>query len=288
MRFAMIRHNGRDGIAVADDGGRLHARFPGGSGYPGNLDALLALGNLEALLAVGRDLLSAPALDPGDVVFLPPIMSPRKVICVGLNYVDHAAESGGRPPPTYPTLFGRFPSSFIGHGAPLIRPHVSNELDFEGELVAVIGKGGRDISKADALDHVIGYSVFNDGSIRDYQMRTPQWTVGKNFDGTGAFGPYFVTADELPPGAKGLKLETRLNADVVQSANTSDMVFDIETLVSLLSLTYTWEPGDLIVSGTPGGVGMARKPPLWMKPGDVCEVEIEKIGLLSNQITQQH
>ncbi len=216
----------------------------------------------------------------------PVIPEPGKIICVGLNYVDHSAESGFKQP-DYPTLFGRFASSLIGHKAPMIRPRVSDQLDYEGEIVAVIGRKGRHIPKAAALDHVIGYSIFNEGSIRDYQFKAPQWTVGKNFDGTGAFGPAFVTADELPPGCKGLRLETRLNGEVVQSASTNDMVFDVESLVSIISEAITLMPGDLIVTGTPAGVGLARKPPLFMKPGDVCEVEVEKLGTLVNPIQDE-
>jgi 2-keto-4-pentenoate hydratase/2-oxohepta-3-ene-1,7-dioic acid hydratase in catechol pathway len=164
---------------------------------------------------------------------------------------------------------------------------VSEQLDYEGELVAVIGKGGRDIPEAEALDHVIAYSVFNDASIRDYQLKTHQWTIGKTFDDTGAFGPYLVTTDELPAGCKGLKLETRLNGEVVQSTSLDDLIFDVAKLVSLLSEAMTLEPGDLIVTGTPSGVGIARDPQLWMKPGDVCEVEIERIGVLSNPVAAQ-
>ena len=149
------------------------------------------------------------------------------------------------------------------------------------------GKKGRTLSKADALSHVIGYSIFNDGSVRDYQLKTPQWTVGKNFDDTGAFGPYFVTADELPPGASGLKIETRLNGEVVQHASTADMVFDVENTIALLSTAFALLPGDILVMGTPSGIGAARKPPLWMKPGDLCEIEIEKIGILRNKIVQE-
>jgi len=205
---------------------------------------------------------------------------------VCLNYADHSAESGFKVP-DYPTIFGRFASSLIGHNAPIVRPLVSEQLDYEGEFVAVIGKGGRNIPRERALDHVVAYSLFNDASIRDYQFKAPQWTVGKNFDDTGAFGPYLVTADELPPGCQGLRLETRLNGQVVQSASTNDLVFDIPTLVSILSEAFRWEPGDIIVTGTPSGVGLARKPPLWMKAGDVCEVELEGLGVLSNPVVDQ-
>jgi acylpyruvate hydrolase len=151
----------------------------------------------------------------------------------------------------------------------------------------VIGKGGRHIPAAAALDHVIGYSIFNDVSVRDYQFKTPQWTVGKNFDDTGAFGPSLVTADELPPGCKGLLLQTRLNGEVVQSASTDDMVFDVATLIAVISEAITLRSGDVIVAGTPSGVGVSRKPPLFMKPGDIVEVEIDKIGILSNPIIEE-
>jgi acylpyruvate hydrolase len=231
-------------------------------------------------------LLAGEAVDAAAVETLQPLRQLGKIICVGLNYRDHAGESGMRVP-DYPTLFARFASSLIAHDAPIIRPKESDRLDYEGELVAVIGKNGRRIGKADALDHVAGYSIFNDGSIRDFQLRTPQWTMGKNFDGTGAFGPVFVTADELPPGARGLKIETRLNGQVMQSASTDDLIFDVATLVSLISTGITLETGDIIVTGTPSGVGAARKPPLFMKAGDVCEVAIEKIGTLRNTIVDE-
>ena len=203
-----------------------------------------------------------------------------------MNYAEHAAEGGFEPPP-YPTVFARFASSLIGHNAPIICPKVSHLLDYEGEFVAVIGKGGKNIDKDSALGHVVGYAVFNDASIRDYQLITPQWTIGKNFDDTGAFGPYFVTADELPAGAAGLHIETRLNGEVVQSASTDDLIFDVATTVSLLSVPITLDAGDIIVMGTPSGVGHARKPPLYMKDGDVCEVEVEGMGILRNPIVNE-
>jgi 2-keto-4-pentenoate hydratase/2-oxohepta-3-ene-1,7-dioic acid hydratase in catechol pathway len=217
---------------------------------------------------------------------LPPLPVPGKIICVGLNYVDHSIESGFVPP-DYPTIFTRFASSLVGAGAPIIRPRVSTQLDYEGEMVAVIGTGGRHIPEENALDHVIGYSIFNDASVRDYQKKAPQWTIGKNFDGTGAFGPYLVTADELPRGGKGLHIQTRLNGQLVQDASTNDMVFSVAKLISILSEAITLSPGDVIVSGTPAGVGMARKPPLFMKHGDLCEIEIEGIGVLRNPVQDE-
>jgi 2-keto-4-pentenoate hydratase/2-oxohepta-3-ene-1,7-dioic acid hydratase in catechol pathway len=220
-------------------------------------------------------------------VLLPPLRRPEKVICVGLNYREHSAESGFNQP-DYPTLFGRFNSSLIGDGAPIVRPRASIQLDFEGELVAIIGKPGRNIDGSDALDHVVGYSIFNDASVRDFQFKSPQWTVGKNFDGTGAFGPCLVTADELPPGGKGLRLQTRLNGEVVQDASTDDMVFDVATLITIISEAMTLNSGDVIVTGTPSGVGLSRKPPLFMRAGDFVEIEIEKIGVLSNPVTEEN
>ena len=285
MRFAAYRRNGVEGLAASKDGGRFHGYAATDSKHPGSLSSLVARGN-DALLAAGGVLLAGPAVDLGAVEVLPPLPSPPKILCVGLNYADHSAESGFKQP-DYPTLFGRFSTSMIGHGAAMIRPRVSEQLDYEGEVVAVIGTGGRHIAKADALAHVAGYTICNEGSVRDYQFKAPQWTMGKNFDGTGAFGPVFVTSDELPPGCKGLRLQTRLNGQVVQDASTNDMVFDVETLVSVISEAITLEPGDLIVTGTPSGVGLARKPPLWMKPGDVCEVEVERIGILRNPIADE-
>jgi 2-keto-4-pentenoate hydratase/2-oxohepta-3-ene-1,7-dioic acid hydratase in catechol pathway len=169
----------------------------------------------------------------------------------------------------------------------MIRPLVSDSLDYEGEMAVILGAGGRHIPKERALEYVAGYSVFNDGSVREYQFKAPQWTVGKNFDGTGAFGPTFVTADELPAGGAGLKLETRLNGKVVQAANTSDLVFDVATLIAIISEAITLAPGDVIVTGTPAGVGWAREPKLIMRDGDVCEVEIEGLGVLKNTVQDE-
>jgi acylpyruvate hydrolase len=240
---------------------------------------LVVTGKLEC----AKSLLNAPVISLDDVELLPPLPSPSKIICLGLNYSEHANESGYAAPP-FPTVFARFPSSLIGARAALVKPAISDHLDWEAELVAVIGKGGRHIGKAEALSHVVAYSVFNDGSVRDYQRMTPQWTVGKNFDGTGAFGPALVTPDELPEGAKGLKIECRVNGEVMQTDTTDHMIFDVATTIELLSKCFTLSPGDVLVMGTPAGIGMARTPPVYLKSGDVCEVEIEKIGLLRNAV----
>jgi 2-keto-4-pentenoate hydratase/2-oxohepta-3-ene-1,7-dioic acid hydratase in catechol pathway len=278
MRFARVASNGAEGVAIATAHG-LRVLF---GGLATTLEAALAsTGDLAALGA--RIEAEGTQADASELTFLPPVVHPPKIICLGLNYRDHAAE-GGFTPPDFPTLFARFASSLIGHGAPMVLPPLSDKFDYEGELVAVLGKGGKNIAPSDALAHVAAYSIFNDGSLRDYQTRTPQWTAGKNFDGTGAFGPFLVTPDELPPGAAGLTLETRLNGQVVQHANTTDMIFDVASTIHLLSTFLSLEAGDVLVMGTPAGVGFARKPPLWMKDGDTVEVEIERLGVLRNPV----
>lgn len=282
MRFIAFKSIDGQGLAVRAEDGRLHGLIERSSKYPGSLRQLLQQGD-AALREAAAVLREGSEVDMARVQLLPPLPDPGKIICIGLNYADHSAESGFKQP-DYPAVFARFNSSLIAHGAPIVRPAVSEQLDYEGEVVAIIGKGGRNIPKASALDHVAGYSLFNDASIRDYQFKSPQWTMGKTFDATGAFGPEFVTADELPPGAAGLRLQTRLNGTVVQDASTDDLIFDVATLVSLLSVVMTLDPGDIIVTGTPAGVGLARKPPLWMKPGDVCEVEVQGMGTLRNPI----
>jgi acylpyruvate hydrolase len=285
MRFMAFRSGGQEGLAVANSEGAFHGLLSAEADYPGPLHTLIqgGIGALQAATAVLKD---GPLVDLEKVEHLPPLPNPGKIICVGLNYVDHSLESGFTVP-DYPTVFTRFASSLIGSGASIIRPAVSTQLDYEGEMVAIIGAAGRHIPESRALDHVAGYSIFNDTSVRDYQKKSPQWTIGKNFDGTGAFGPYFVSADEIPPGGKGLRIQTRLNGAIVQDASTDDMVFSVAQLISILSEAITLSPGDIIVSGTPAGVGMARKPPLFMKHGDVCEVEIEGLGILRNTIEDE-
>lgn len=253
--------------------------------YPGNLQQLIERG-ADTLYAAAQTLAGGDVIDESTVHHLPPLTTPEKIICVGLNYRDHAAETGFEPP-AFPTLFARYNSTLIGHQANIIKPTLSDQLDFEGELVAVIGTGGKDITEANALQHVAGYSIFNDASIRDYQFKSPQWTAGKNFDATGAFGPYFVTADALPPGCAGINLTTHLNGQVVQSGNTHDLIFPVAQIIAICSSFMTLKAGDVIVTGTPAGVGIGRKPPLFMKDGDVCTVTVEGIGTLSNAVRAQ-
>jgi acylpyruvate hydrolase len=281
MRLFRFRHGKFEGLAV-EDGGRYLGLAENEAGFPGNLRALFG-GGPEAVAKAGDALSKGSAIDPDEIEFLPPVTPDAKLLCAGLNYLDHAAESG-MAPPLHPTIFGRFGSSLIGHRANLVCPRVSDQFDYEGELVAIIGKRGRHIELRAALDHVLAYSIFNDATVRDYQLETPQWTVGKNFDGTGAFGPFLVTADEVPAGGSGLRLETRLNGQVVQSASTGDMIYSVASTIAFLSEAMTLNPGDVLVMGTPPGVGFARQPKLLMKPGDLCEVEIEGLGTLSNSV----
>jgi 2-keto-4-pentenoate hydratase/2-oxohepta-3-ene-1,7-dioic acid hydratase in catechol pathway len=236
-----------------------------------------------AAVAQGRRLTEGLSHPIADVTLGLPVPDPDKIVCIGLNYVDHAKE-GGHPIPEYPAVFLRTKSSLVAHGQPLVRPKCSDKFDYEAELAIVIGRPARNVTEADALSHVFGYSCFNDGSLRDYQRRSSQWTMGKNFDGTGPFGPDIVTADELPAGAAGLRIACRLNGQTLQDGNTSDMIFPVARVIALISEVMTLEPGDVIITGTPAGVGYPRKPPVFMRPGDVCEVDIEGIGILRNPV----
>lgn len=275
----MFSRDGKKGVA-ASDGGAFHGFCEGEEGYTGDLDALVGRGGLRD---AGSALLRGPEIALDACVFLPPLTRPSKILCVGLNYADHSREIGFEIP-AYPTIFCRFPSCLVGHGQPMIKPVQSDQFDYEGELAAVIGRRGKNIPKSEALDYVAGYSLFNDGSIRDYQFLTPQWTLGKNFDATGAFGPWLATPDELPPGGAGLAISTRLNGTVMQESTTDRMLFGVGDLIALLSETMTLEAGDVLVTGTPSGVGSSRKPPVFMKDGDVIEVAIEGLGVLRNPI----
>jgi 2-keto-4-pentenoate hydratase/2-oxohepta-3-ene-1,7-dioic acid hydratase in catechol pathway len=252
---------------------------------PTDLIAFLQMGERGRNAAVAAAAIAKPTdrLARSTVRPMIPVDRPGKIVCLGLNYASHVAESPNAKP-EYPMVFLRATTSLLADGETIRVRRVSTQLDYEGELVAIVGTRASDVSEADALACVAAYGVFNDGSMRDYQRKTTQWTVGKNFDATGAMGATVVTADALPGGAAGLHLETRLNGQVVQSASTSDMLFGVAETIALLSQCMTFEPGDLLVMGTPSGVGVARKPQLFMKPGDVCEVEIESIGCVRNPI----
>lgn len=218
-----------------------------------------------------------------DITLLPPIPEPRRIICIGQNYAAHRDEMGGASTSS-PLIFTRFPSSIVGHNEVLIKPPESEQFDFEGELAVIIGSSGRRIAPENALSHIAGYSCFMDGSIRDYQIHTTQYIPGKNFEQSGSFGPWMLSADEIPNPNSGLSLQTRLNGELVQETTTDLMIFDIPTVIAYLSTFTTLEPGDVIASGTPGGVGYKRKPQLFMKPGDKIEVKIENVATLTNSI----
>ena len=229
---------------------------------------------------------AAPGIPAARVVPRLPVERPGKIVCLGLNYVDHVKE-GGYDIPDYPAFFLRVTTSIMPAGAPMVRPACSQRLDYEAELMVIVGRGGRHIAREQALDHVFGYTTFNDGSVRDYQRKTHQWTPGKNFDATGAIGPVVVTPDELPAGARGLKIESRVGSEVLQSADTADMMWSVADAIAIISEYTTLEPGDLIAMGTPPGVGHARTPPRWLVPGETVEVEIEGIGICASPIVDE-
>ena len=250
-----------------------------------DLMGLIAAPDMIAGLA--DQMASAPTVAVDSRVPALPVAKPGTIICLGLNYTDHIKE-GGYDIPDYPALFMRGRNSIMAAGAPLVRPTCSDQLDYEAELMFIVGKGGRHIAEADALDHVFGYTVFNDGSVRDYQRKTHQWTPGKNFDSTGAIGPFVVTADDLPAGAAGLKIESRVGDEILQSSNTGNMIWSVAQTLSTISQYTTLEPGDLIAMGTPPGVGHAKKPnPRWLKPGETVEIEIEGIGICASPIVDE-
>jgi acylpyruvate hydrolase len=283
MRIVNFETRGVRGIA-ADEGSGWHGLTQRDSGFPGTLPELIAQG--ADLLRIGGTLAQAPSIDLSAVQLLPPVPVPPKILCVGLNYDDHLEESGLKKP-AYPEIFARFATSLIAHREPIRRPRESIALDYEAELAVVIGKPGRRIPQEQALDHVAGYSLFNDASVRDFQLRTPQWTMGKNFDGTGSFGPWLVTPDAVPPGARGLRIQGRLNGRVMQDARTDQLIFSVPALIEMISVAMSLERGDVIITGTPGGVGAARKPPVFMQPGDIFEVEIEGLGVLTNPVQDE-
>jgi len=287
MRLISFLRDGRSRVGLCD-GGDVVDLAMADSALPTDLLGLLQAGEdamNQAVVAASRTGKDAVLAAEG-LTYLPLIPRPPKIICIGRNYAAHAAE-GGAETPRYPEIFYRGATSLIGHGQPIVRPTCSDKLDYEGELVAIIGKRVRHMPAADALTAIAGYSLFNDATLRDYQRKSSQWTIGKNFDGTGAFGPVFVSADELPVGAHGLRIQTRLNGALMQDANTEDLVFPMADLVAKLSECMTLEPGDIIVTGTPSGVRYARTPPVFMRDGDICEVEVEGVGILRNPVRDE-
>ena len=279
MKIVSFERNGSrsygllDKDRVVDVGGLLAPRY-------GDLRSVLTADALRELEGARKQ--GAPTFRVDEVRFLPVIPNPEKILCVGLNYVSHRTETK-RPETNYPSIFARFADTQVGHGAPVLRPSFSTAFDYEGELAVVIGRGGRHIAERDVGAHIAGYSCYNDVSVRDWQRHTAQWTPGKNFPNTGGFGPSLVTSDEIPDlGA--LTLTTRLNGDVMQQAPISDLIFSVPVIIAYISKFTPLYPGDVIATGTPGGVGDRREPPIYMKDDDIVEVEIDRIGILRNVV----
>jgi 2-keto-4-pentenoate hydratase/2-oxohepta-3-ene-1,7-dioic acid hydratase in catechol pathway len=264
-----------DGNDAVDLGALFNDRFA-------DLKSVIAAGALSEVAAKAA---AARRYPVAGIFWLPPIANPDKILCIGLNYETHRKETG-RSEVEHPTVFTRFANSQTAHMTDIIRPRVSHDLDFEGELAVIIGKPGRSIAREAAYDHVAGYSLYNDVSVRDFQRHTHQFTPGKNFPGTGGFGPWLMTPDELGPLGT-LRLMTRLNGQVVQKATIDQMIFDVPRQIEYCSTFTRLEPGDIIATGTPGGVGAKRNPPLWLKPGDKVEVEIDRLGILENGVADE-
>ncbi len=288
MRLCTIMSGGKAAVGVKMGDGKivdLSKQMPRG---PKSVVEILA-GGKKVQAAVAKACAKPKAgatVSERSAKYLTPIPNPGKILCIGLNYRKHAEETGS-PIPTYPVVFTRFNNTLVPHNGKMLATTHSEQFDWEAELAVVIGKKCRNVPKDKALTVIAGYACFNDGSIRDWQRKSGgQFTLGKGFDGTGGFGPDIVTSDELPKGGAPLRIMTRVNGEVMQDSNTDDLIFDVPTLVHELTKVMTLDPGDIIITGTPSGVAMARKPQNWLKPGDVCEVEIEKIGVLRNPIAQ--
>lgn len=282
MKLLSFRLHNRESWGVLVDGGVLDLGARHGGRWP-SLSAVLSEGALDSVRDLSLGL--GPDLPIEEIRFLPPIPNPGRILCVGLNYRSHIKEMG-RKPPSHPTLFVRFPDSHVGHREAMIRPQVSREFDFEGEMAFIVGSRGRHIPARQALKHIAGYSCYNDGSIRDFQRHTTQFTLGKNFWHSGAFGPWMTTTDEIPDPA-ALILETRLNGKIMQRAPTSDLLFDVPRLVEYISQVFPLQPGDVVSTGTTGGVGKARNPPVFLRAGDRIEVKVSGIGTLSNRVVDE-
>ncbi|WP_441278433.1 fumarylacetoacetate hydrolase family protein [Tardiphaga sp. 172_B4_N1_3] len=281
MKLASFQIGGKPTWGVIEGNGALDVGALLGDRFP-DLKSVIAA---DALSVVRDAAGKAKRIPTADITWLPVIPNPDKILCIGLNYEMHRKETG-RAEVDNPTVFGRFANSQTGHLTNIIRPKVSTHLDFEGELAIIIGKPGRYISQADAWSHIAGYACYNEGSVRDFQRHTHQFTPGKNFPETGGFGPWMMTPDELGDVAP-LRLQTRVNGQVVQDATIDQMIFDIPRQIEYCSSFTRLEPGDVIATGTPGGVGAKRTPPLWLKPGDIVEVEIDRLGVLRNGVADE-
>lgn len=288
MKLSSFKIDGKPSYGIVKDHGVIDLGARLGGRYP-DLKALVSDGGLAEAQAVMED--AAVDISADLLTFLPVIPNPGKILCVGLNYEEHRKETSVQPmqnvqPTQHPTIFTRYADTQVGHGEPLLLPHESKKFDYEGEIAIIIGRGGRRIAEADAWRHIAGYSCYNDGSMRDWQFHTTQWSPGKNFAASGAFGPWMVTADEIEPG-KVLTLTTRLNGEIVQHASTDMLIFSIPRLIAYCSTFTPLTAGDVIVTGTPSGVGMARTPPVFLRNGDLIEVEVSHIGCLRNVVTEE-
>ena len=279
MKLASYVVNGQPSYGLVSERGLIDLGTKFGRRFP-TLRTLLAAGELEEVARAGRE--RKPDYQQDQVTFLPTIPDPEKIFCVGINYHAHREETG-RSEMAYPTIFTRYANTQVGHAQPLIKPRVSNDFDYEAELAVIIGKRARHVSKERAFDYIAGYACFNDGSVRDWQRHTSQFTPGKNFVGTAGLGPWMATKDEVSDPTS-LSLVMRLNGREMQRTTTDLMIFDIRTLIQYLTTFSELVPGDVIATGTPGGVGSRRNPPVWMKPGDIAEVEISGIGVLRNPV----
>ena len=285
MRFVRFTKGGRAGLGLIRADEAIAVRWED-EGF-GAAAFLKALGEgPRGLAAFAAELDKGAVLRMDEISLSTPVPLTGKILCLGANFVEHAAEADFAHA-KHPPVFMRTRDSFVAPGESLVKPKLSNDFDFEGELAVVVGLGGRHIPHDQALDHVAGYSICQEGSIRDYQLDAPQWTLGKNFYRTGSLGPALVAAQGMPPGGKGLRLQTRLNGVLVQDASLSEMLIDVASAVSFLSGIMLLEPGDVILMGTPAGVGLFRKPPLFMKSGDICEIEIEGLGTLRNDVVDE-
>lgn len=277
MKAVSFEFDGRETYGVSTEGGIREVEPSIREQYP-TLRRLIAAGQLASLPSH----CSGEPMDAGAMRYLPPVPRPGKILCVGVNYRPHVEEMG-REIPDYPVLFVRFPDSLVGHAEALIRPRVSEQYDFEGEIAVVVGRRARHVARADAADYIAGYTGFMDGSVRDWQRHTMQFTAGKNFASSGAMGPYLVTADEIGDAGQ-LGLETRVNGNVMQTGRLDELIFSVAYLIEYISTFAALEPGDVIATGTPGGVGAARRPPVWLEPGDRVEVDIGPLGTLANTV----
>ena len=284
MRLITFSHNGQEQIGVRN-GDNIMPVARLSPNFASDIVSLLRREQLSELITTAQEF-DGSGIPLDEIHYLPLLPRPGKIVCIGRNYAAHAAE-GGAETPSYPEIFFRGATSLVAHQAPIIRPKCSDKLDFEGEFAFVVGKTCRHATLENSLEHIAGYTLFNDATIRDYQRFSTQWTIGKNFDGTGAFGPELVTRDELPDGLQGLSLVTRLNSQEMQNGRIDDLVFPVRQLIVLLSECMTLEPGDVVVTGTPSGVGFARKPPVWMKAGDEIEVEVAGLGRLRNYVQDE-